>query len=133
MNAVWIKGGRIKQAAYLIINEKLVTAAKKMLIAEINEGGYFKVAIVDPILIVREALELERETVGFLSYANIQLGNRDEIWCPQDSYQKITVDTCRGASFDERCYSWDGSRCVFPNLTRRTKAQLQSEREGMKA
>jgi len=126
-NAVWIKGARVKRAAYLIINERIANAAKEMMIAEIHAGGYFKAAFVDPISVIREALDLNRETVGYLSYSSVQLGDSDEIFCPQDGYRKVTINYCRGESYEESCYSWDGYRCVYPKLTRKTKAQLQAE------
>jgi len=127
--AVWIKGQFNHRKAYPVMADYLAKNALRMFFEGLNNGGYFKAEASDPIEVLQEAKENDVETVGFLSYASIQLGNPNEIWCPQDKYQKISIDVCRGASYDERCYSWDGHRCVYPQLTRKTQAQLQNKRK----
>jgi hypothetical protein len=129
---VWIKGfGRRK--AYLLLTDHLVKNAVRMFCDGLNNGGYFKAEALDPIKVLQVAKENEVETVGYLSYSNVQLGDSNEIFCPQDDYQKVTVDYCRGHSYEERCYSWDNYRCVYPNLTRTPKAKQKQLEKEMKA
>jgi len=126
--AVWLKGIG-KRKAHLIIHDALTQNVLRMFLDGLNNGGYFQAQHENLATVLWEAREKDPETVGYLSYSNVELGDPDEIFCPQDSYQKISIDVCRGASYDERCYSWDGHRCVYPQLTRKTQAQLQNERK----
>lgn len=127
-SAVWLKGIG-KRKAHLIIHEALTSNALRMFLDGLNNGGYFKAEHENLATVLYEARENDSETVGYLSYSNVQLGDPDEIFCPLDGYSKIDVERCRGENYDSRCYSWDGHRCVYPRLTRRTKAQLQFEKE----
>lgn len=124
--AVWLKGsGRRK--AHLIIDESLIKNALRMFLDGLRYGGHFQAQHEHLATVLWDARENDPETVGYLSYSGVQLGDSDEVFCPQDGYRKVTVDYCQGPSYEERCYSWAGYRCVYPRLTRTPKAMLPKD------
>lgn len=121
--AVWLKGIG-KRKAHLIIDETFIKNALRMFLDGLRNGGYFQAQHEKLATVLLEIRENGAETVGYLSYFNVELGDPDEIWCPQDNYRKVTVDYCRGETYEERCYSWDGYRCVYPRM-KRTQQQIE--------
>jgi len=124
--AVWLKGID-RRKAHLVIDESLIKNALRMFLDGLNNGGYFQAQHENLGSVLYDARENDPETVGYLSYYNVELGDPNEIFCPQDSYREVSIDYCRGDSYEERCYSWDGYRCIYPKLTRTPKAKQQNE------
>lgn len=74
--AVWIKG-QFRRKAYLVMIDRLAQNAMRMFADGLANGGYFKAEAMDPIIILQQAEENDLETVGYLSYSTVQLGNYD--------------------------------------------------------
>jgi hypothetical protein len=131
--AVWLKGVG-KRKAHLMLVDYLTKNALKMFLDGLRNGGYFMAEAQDPIAVLRESEENEVQTVGYLSYSNVELGDPDEIWCPKDNYRKVTVSYCRRPDFqgdfsDVTCDAWDGSRCIYPQVTRRAVAMREARKK----
>jgi hypothetical protein len=124
---IWIKGSG-KRKAYLLMIDYLAKNAKKMFSDSLRNGGYFKAEALDPIQILKEAEEKEAEIAGYLSYGSVELGNYDELWCPKDSYRKVTINYCRGEIPEYTCDAWDGYRCIYPGMTKRAVTLREARR-----
>jgi hypothetical protein len=129
--AVWLKG-KGKRKAHLIIYEGLVKNAFRMFLDGLGNGGYFQAEHENLAGVLWEAREKDPETAGYLSYYNVRLGDSDEIWCPKDGYRKIMVSECRRPGFQDfspvACDAWDGSRCIYPQMTRRALAIREAQK-----
>lgn len=116
-DAVWIKGGRVRRKAYFVFHEKLVERVKRMFKDELRQGGYFEAEHASPIEVLREALNLMRDTHGYLRYHSVELGDPDENWCPMEGYKSVSVyDYCIGKRdrSQKPCPYWNRWRCTYP-------------------
>ncbi len=113
--AVWIKGGIVKKEAYIIVTDALAENMLRMLNESLEQGGKYAVIEVNPYYVIYEAEEFDREIIGYLRQANVTLGNPDEICCPKEGYEEVSVqEYCWGKKFGARCDAWDGTRCIYP-------------------
>lgn len=116
-DCVWIKGGRVKREAYIVIKEHLIGNLIKMLEDELEQGGKFTYKEVNPHYIINEAKELNRETLGYLKHGEIEIGDPDTIPCPKEDYREVSVnDWCWGKKREARCDAWTGKKCIYPKM-----------------
>ena len=115
--AVWVKGAKIRRKAYFVFSERLVERAKQMFKDELRHGGYFEAEHASAIDVIREALDLMRDTHGYLRYDSAELGDPDENWCPLEGYRLVSVrDYCIGKTGEGQklCPYWGRYRCIHP-------------------
>jgi len=116
--AVWVKGAKIRRKAYFVFSERLVERAKQMFKDELRHGGYFEAEHASAIDVIREALDLMRDTHGYLRYDSAELGDPDENWCPLEGYRLVSVrDYCIGKQVRDRNFAPTGAGTVafIPN------------------
>jgi len=110
---VWIQGSLVKREAYIIMLESLVESFMRMMENSVK-NGYWATTQVNVHNVIKEALDLNRRTRGYLRYGLYQVGNPDENYCPDDDYRKVSIEKeCEASEDQARCPFWNGWRCQW--------------------
>lgn len=117
-DAVWIKGGRVGRDAYMIIaNEEEIRRNYEKMMTIATQRGFWEIMpfnVYDLLKMVEG-----RETCGYLHFEQVEIGNPDENWCPDEKYAQVSIHRDCAGDAKPHCCFWNGKNCTSTGAFKR--------------